>query len=1067
MTATIDTQARPRYPSSSRGPLGEATNHRYPSTSGSRKATGSGQNNGSSSSSSGLNGENMANKRSASSALSRFASSSASGASSSNPRDENTNARGAGDEADEEEWDEAPRRPQGKPRHSLNNRIPSQMQGRRVPSSRPAGVSSSDVGSEPSSRVASSSMTNRSGMSALARANARRVSMAPPGGLAAAQVPVQKLSVDSTSFEEWMKMATDNKINAANTFSIALIDYFHDMSLLRSDSGDGSINFQKASCTLDGCVKVWTSRVDSVVSETGKLLNGLVGDGKGVEADDGPEEELELDENGNPVGVKSSKDKKKRARAKEATLVKNFSTIAVKKLDQEYTVDPLFKKTSADFDEGGAGGLLMNHLGVDDKMRIVFDAGEAPGVPEDEEDETTLVEGQDDETAEATEFKPETIDLTRLQTKLFSLAPASFLAESSDPLSSLLNGRLICPSLGRFSFATEQSGNLFGQEDSDDEDGDEDGRAVRESTPLDFGPMNPAITATPWAGDDDPANAFAFDGSDPDDSGADLFGVPAEHDRDGDVFGMPDEPAAPNGGEAAWHDQAQGGGDDFDGFGDDMAEPPTEDDGGPMQWDPRQGPSRHDLLMAFQGVSGNDDEGAQGEGSSSSGAGGLFDYFDQKLMKSWAGPEHWKMRGRLAGFGGSAQAKSQNANGEGGDEAEHEAAKKKRAPKEAFVIDFTSQDAPSTKEIFEPPKAPTSILLPKGRPKAEAFLLPEDQHFSSRKLLRLFSKPRAVLNIRTRKGALRFGGGAGLPGFGAMPDDAEMGTDFWAQQQALRDADGGGFDDGADFGDGAPMPLDTQFYHDGDDEGAFEMASAMPQSDPNSAADVDVADFEEDDLAAQAAALRRVKPEYVNYAKKAKRVDVRKLKENILRELGIEGAVPTEEEQGDESHEAGLKDAAAVDGDAKTFRSVLTGLRKAYPKEKMEEISTSFCFICLLHLANEEGLELKIGGGEASQASAMMRRVNGVFATPGRIIEADEEDSDDDEADEDSGEESSGGKENLLGAGLNRGRGKKQKQSDNEDGADDDDEESEFKGLSVGRLEYLKIKRDPKAGKSA
>ena len=37
------------------------------------------------------------------------------------------------------------------------------------------------------------------------------------------------LQVDNTSFEEWMKMATDNKINATNTWSFALIDYFHDM----------------------------------------------------------------------------------------------------------------------------------------------------------------------------------------------------------------------------------------------------------------------------------------------------------------------------------------------------------------------------------------------------------------------------------------------------------------------------------------------------------------------------------------------------------------------------------------------------------------------------------------------------------------------------------------------------------------------------------------------------------------------------------------------------------------------------------------------------------------------
>lgn len=37
-----------------------------------------------------------------------------------------------------------------------------------------------------------------------------------------------------------------------------------------------SINFQKASCTLDGCVKIYTSRVDSVATETNRLLTGLV-----------------------------------------------------------------------------------------------------------------------------------------------------------------------------------------------------------------------------------------------------------------------------------------------------------------------------------------------------------------------------------------------------------------------------------------------------------------------------------------------------------------------------------------------------------------------------------------------------------------------------------------------------------------------------------------------------------------------------------------------------------------------------------------------------------------------
>ena len=42
----------------------------------------------------------------------------------------------------------------------------------------------------------------------------------------------------------------------------------------------------------------------------------------------------------------------------------------------EFSVDPLFKKTSADFDEGGARGLLLNHLSVHESGKIIFDSSD-------------------------------------------------------------------------------------------------------------------------------------------------------------------------------------------------------------------------------------------------------------------------------------------------------------------------------------------------------------------------------------------------------------------------------------------------------------------------------------------------------------------------------------------------------------------------------------------------------------------------------------------------------------------------------------------------------------------
>ena len=64
----------------------------------------------------------------------------------------------------------------------------------------------------------------------------------------------------------------EQKINSNNTWNFALIDYFHELALLKE--GD-SVNFQKASYTLDGCVKIYTSRIDSVDNDTKRLVNGL------------------------------------------------------------------------------------------------------------------------------------------------------------------------------------------------------------------------------------------------------------------------------------------------------------------------------------------------------------------------------------------------------------------------------------------------------------------------------------------------------------------------------------------------------------------------------------------------------------------------------------------------------------------------------------------------------------------------------------------------------------------------------------------------------------------------
>lgn len=109
----------------------------------------------------------------------------------------------------------------------------------------------------------------------------------------------------------------------------------------------------------------------------------------------------------------------------------SFSKIKLKSLDLEFSVDPLFAKTSADFDEGGAGGILMNHLGCDGNMKVVFDAGDAKLEASDED--------EDEQDADEVDEIGMRVDLNQLRGSL--TCGASRVYWTDDPatvLSSLL-----------------------------------------------------------------------------------------------------------------------------------------------------------------------------------------------------------------------------------------------------------------------------------------------------------------------------------------------------------------------------------------------------------------------------------------------------------------------------------------------------------------------------------------------------------------------------------------------------------------------------------------------------
>jgi condensin complex subunit 2 len=167
-------------------------------------------------------------------------------------------------------------------------------------------------------------------------------------------------------------------------------------------------------------------------------------------------------------------------------------------------------------------------------------------------------------------------------------------------------------------------------------------------------------------------------------------------------------------------------------------------------------------------------------------------------------------------------------------------------------------------------------------------------------------------------------------------DENEMNEAYWAQEQ---DHAEGTFEEAVPAGDetqAITAENDADDYGYDDDFGGFNMdddVDDVPSSNPFYHGLELGLDFG-NSLVAEPKLTKTLK---MNYAKTAKKVDVKRLKENLWKDY--------EEKQSQEN--------------VIPFSNLVGGLDKVYQEDKLKEISVPFCFICLLHLANENNLEIK------------------------------------------------------------------------------------------------------------
>lgn len=450
----------------------------------------------------------------------------------------------------------------------------------------------------------------------------------------------------------------------------------------------------------------------------------------------GNAEEGEVDANASP-----SKRKRRQAELNpDATLEPSLDALNIKKFDLAFAVDPLFHKTSAQFDEGGAKGLLLNNLSVYRGCEIVFDSMD---IPEAAVDESSV-------SKEAPVGTDALVTLDAATIQLISPPSNARISPTLDDILALL-GAAAPPGAAAAA--------------------DEFVRRVADNAS--------SSSYSPFKLYTDVGDAAAYAGTEGDAMETDDGPDQANESREAPAY------SAVNEGDG---DYDYGGG--FGGSYDDVYD--SEPDRGHNADDSRQ------MVTASQGEPSTSlDEDAIGWLIA---AGGETSTSYITASKGWAGASHWRYRVPASKHGGAFGGTSGENGADEDEETQHSGFVTRRGvattrtKKSIQPLDFVA---------LMSSKAPTFEMLPPGggrrrtaKAKAPAkTLLPEDYHYKPEFLARYALRPRTAVSLK-QWAAAEQASRASLSAVGGQ--NFELGGMF---DDALGDNGGDGYyDDGDAYG---------------------------------------------------------------------------------------------------------------------------------------------------------------------------------------------------------------------------------------------------------------------------
>ncbi|XP_008978310.3 condensin complex subunit 2 isoform X1 [Callithrix jacchus] len=302
---------------------------------------------------------------------------------------------------------------------------------------------------------------------------------------------------------------------------------------------------------------------------------------------------------------------------------------------------------------------------------------------------------------------------------------------------------------------------------------------------------------------------------------------------------------------------------------------------------------------------------------------GEYSYFSPRTMSMWAGPDHWRFRPRR-----KQDAPSQSEN-------------KKKSTKKDFEIDF--EDDIDFDVYFRKTKAAT--ILTKSTLENQnwrATTLPTDFNYDVDTLVQLHLKP------GTRLLKMAQGHRAETEHYEEIEDydynNPNDTSNFCPGLQAA-DSDDDESDDlfvGALGNSGlSPYPCHSP-------------KTAQQNGDTPETQGLDITTYGESNLIAEPQKVNKIE---IHYAKTAKKMDMKKLKQSMWSLLT---ALSGKEADIEANHrEAGKEGVPAEVADEKMLSRLTKDLQRSLPRVMAQNLSIPLAFACLLHLANEKNLKLE------------------------------------------------------------------------------------------------------------